>query len=178
MKTMKQTDSKANTSHSIRKHTSTARKHIDNLTQSGHVITLLNDYSSSATGEYITLDFSNTAVFSPAIAEEAVAVIRSMYEAEYYGAAGFFRNYPLDIPFEYISFAANKSLLQRPYIVRLTILSLLFVPSTNPFDNGLATEFSTAARSFSNPIEKRESSFKVDFLYFSMKRYNRGILLR
>ena len=80
--------------------------------------------------------------------------------------------------FEYISFAANKSLLQRPYIVRFTILSLLFVPSTNPFDNGLATEFSTAARSFSIPLAKRESSFKVEFYYFSIKRYSRGILLR
>lgn len=60
MKTMKQTDSKAN---SARKQTTShsARKHIDNLTQSGHVITILDDYSSSATGEYITLDFSNIA---------------------------------------------------------------------------------------------------------------------
>ena len=30
--------------------------------------------------------------------------------------------------FEYISFAANKSLLQRPYIVRFTILCVLFDP--------------------------------------------------
>lgn len=56
------------------------------------------------------------------------------------GVTGFFRNYPLGVVFEYINFAANKSPLQCPYIVRFTILSLLFVPFTNPFDNGLATE--------------------------------------
>ncbi len=98
-------------------------------------------------------------------------------KGEYSGRFWFFRNYPLGLIFEYINFADNKSLLHRPYIVRFTILSLLFVPSTKPFDNGLATEFSTAARSFSNPNEKRESFFKFDFLYFSMKRYNRGMLL-
>ena len=78
-------------------------------------------------------------------------------KGEYSGRFWFFRNYPLGLIFEYINFADNKSLLHRPYIVRFTILSLLFVPSTKPFDNGLATEFSTAARSFSNPNEKRES---------------------
>lgn len=104
--------------------------------------------------------------------DEQISLLR------YHDLKRFLRNYPLGILFEYISFAANKSLLQRPYIVRLTILSLLFVPSTNPFDNGLATEFSTAARPLSKPREKRDSSFKVDFLYFSMKRYSRGILLR
>ena len=59
--------------------------------------------------------------------------------------SGFFRNYPY-YPFDNISFAANNSLLQRPYMVRFIIFNLLFVPSTKPFDKGLATAFSTAAK--------------------------------
>ena len=80
----------------------------------------------------------------------------------------FFRKYPYSYLGLYINFAANKFLLQRPYIVRFTIFNLLFVPSTNPFDNGLATEFSTASRSLSRPSAKRESSFMLDFLYRSI----------
>lgn len=104
--------------------------------------------------------------------------LRRLDFAEHSVRSWFFRNHPLFGTFEYISFTANKSLLQRQYIVRFTILSLLFVPSTNPFDNGLATEFSTAARSLFKPFAKHENPFKVEFLYFSMKRYSRGILLR
>ena len=82
----------------------------------------------------------------------------------YYGKNGFFRKYPFSYFDLYINFVANKSLLQRPYIVRFIIFNLLFVPSTNPFDNGLETEFSTASRSLSRPSAKRESSFIPDFL--------------
>ena len=41
----------------------------------------------------------------------------------------------------YISFAANNFLLHRPYIVRFTIFTLLFVPSTKALLKSLATAF-------------------------------------
>ena len=86
----------------------------------------------------------------------------------------FFRNCPY-YPFDKISFAANNSLPQRPYMVRFIIFNLLFVPSTKPFDKGLATAFSMADKSFSSPEAKRESSFKALFLYFSINRYKHGM---
>ena len=86
----------------------------------------------------------------------------------------FFRNCP-SYPFSNISLAVNNSLPQRPYMVRFIIFNLLFVPSTKPFDRGLATAFSTADKSFSSPDAKRESSFKSLFLYFSIKRYKYGM---
>lgn len=88
----------------------------------------------------------------------------------------FFRNYPYHSPFAYISFAAKSALLHLPYIVRFTIFNLLFVPSTKPFESSLATEFSTASISFSNPFANRDISFKSEFLYRSINKYNRGIL--
>lgn len=86
---------------------------------------------------------------------------------EYFTLRGFFRNYPYQL-LESISFAANNSLPQRPYIVRFIIFNLLFVPSTKSLDKGLATAFSTADKSFSSPEAKRDSSFKSLFLYFSI----------
>ena len=77
---------------------------------------------------------------------------------------GFFRNYPYHSSFAYISFAAKSALLHLPYIVRFTIFNLLFVPSTKPFESSLATEFSTASISFSNPFANRDISFKSEFL--------------
>ena len=100
------------------------------------------------------------------------------FTCDYSGGLWFFRKYPYSYLGLYINFAANKFLLQRPYIVRFTIFNLLFVPSTNPFDNGLATEFSTASRSLSRPSAKRESSFMLDFLYRSINKYRRGIHFR
>lgn len=88
--------------------------------------------------------------------------------------ARFFRNCP-SYSFSNISLAVNNSLPQRPYMVRFIIFNLLFVPSTKPFDRGLATAFSTADKSFSSPDAKRESSFKSLFLYFSIKRYKYGM---
>lgn len=88
----------------------------------------------------------------------------------------FFRKYPYHSPFAYISFAAKSALLHLPYIVRFTIFNLLFVPSTKPFESSLATEFSTASISFSNPFANRDISFKSEFLYRSINKYNRGIL--
>ena len=88
----------------------------------------------------------------------------------------FFRNYPYHLTFAYISFAAKSALLHLPYIVRFTIFNLLFVPSTKPFESSLATEFSTASISFSNPFANRDISFKSEFLYRSINKYNRGIL--
>ena len=76
----------------------------------------------------------------------------------------FFRNYPYHSSFAYISFAAKSALLHLPYIVRFTIFNLLFVPSTKPFESSLATEFSTASISFSNPFANRDISFKSEFL--------------
>jgi len=78
----------------------------------------------------------------------------------------------------YISLASNKRLLHRPYIVRLIILSLLFVPSTNPFESELATEFSTASMSLASPFAKREIFSKLDFAYFSINRYNNDKFFR
>lgn len=97
--------------------------------------------------------------------------------AEYSVAARFFRNHPF-YPFDNISFAASSSLPQRPYMVRFIIFNLLFVPSTKPFDKGLATAFSTADKSFSSPEAKRESSLRSLFLYFSINRYKQGMLFR
>ena len=97
--------------------------------------------------------------------------------SEYSVAARFFRNHPF-YPFDNISFAANSSLPQRPYMVRFIIFNLLFVPSTRPFDKGLATAFSTADKSFSSPEAKRESSLRSLFLYFSINRYKQGMLFR
>ena len=97
--------------------------------------------------------------------------------SEYSVAARFFRNHPF-YPFDNISFAANSSLPQRPYMVRFIIFNLLFVPSTKPFDKGLATAFSTADKSFSSPEAKRESSLRSLFLYFSINRYKQGMLFR
>lgn len=87
----------------------------------------------------------------------------------YFDPSGFFRNYPF-VVLEQISFAARRSFPQRPYIVRFIIFNLLFVPSTNPFDNGLATAFSTAGKSLSRPEAKREISFKLLFLYLFMAK--------
>lgn len=105
---------------------------------------------------------------------KAIRFAYKLYEGEYYGAAGFFRNCP-SYSFSNISLAVNNSLPQRPYMVRFIIFNLLFVPSTKPFDRGLATAFSTADKSFSSPDAKRESSFKSLFLYFSIKRYKYGM---
>ena len=63
----------------------------------------------------------------------------------------------------YISFAANNFLLHRPYIVRFTIFTLLFVPSTKALLKSLATAFSTAEISFSNPLAKDANSFNERF---------------
>ena len=98
-----------------------------------------------------------------------VSVLRNMCAHNW-----FFRNYPFQL-FNNISFAANNSLPQRPYMVRFIIFNLLFVPSTKPFDKGLDTAFSTADKSFSSPEAKRESSFKSLFLYFSINRYKHGM---
>ncbi len=57
---------------------------------------------------------------------------------DYSGALWFFRNYPCHSTFAYISFAAKSALLHLPYIVRFTIFSLLFVPSTKPFEGSSA----------------------------------------
>ena len=58
----------------------------------------------------------------------------------------------------YTDFICNKSKkVPDPnvgYMVRLTILSLLLVPSTNPLLRSLATAFSTALISFSRPLTK------------------------
>lgn len=89
---------------------------------------------------------------------------------------GFIRNYPYHSTLTYISFAAKSALLHLPYIVRFTIFNLLFVPSTKPFESSLATEFSTASISFSNPFANRDISFNSEFLYRSIIKYNRGIL--
>ena len=110
--------------------------------------------------------------------EQLNPVKRSKLEkAEYYRYFWFFRNHPF-YPFDNISFAANSSLPQRPYMVRFIIFNLLFVPSTKPFDKGLATAFSTADKSFSSPEAKRESSLRSLFLYFSINRYKQGMLFR
>ena len=47
-----------------------------------------------------------------------------------------------------INLAAKSLHPHLPYIVRFTILTLVFVPSTNPFDKGDDTAFSIASRSF------------------------------
>ena len=75
---------------------------------------------------------------------------------EYSVWIGFFRNHPF-YPFDNISFAASSSLPQRPYMVRFIIFNLLFVPSTKPFDRGLATAFYTADKSFSSWIFLEEA---------------------
>lgn len=98
----------------------------------------------------------------------------STTQNQLHGVLGVFRNCP-SYPFSNISLAVNNSLLQRPYMVRFIIFNLLFVPSTKPFDRGLAIAFSTADKSFSSPDAKRESSFKSLFLYFSIKRYKYGM---
>lgn len=101
---------------------------------------------------------------SPGIIKFEPQIVKKYQNAvthEYSVTLGFFRNYPYQLCDAYIRFAASSSLLQRPYMVRFIIFSLLFVPSTNPLDNGLATAFSTAGKSFSRPEAKRESSFKV-----------------
>lgn len=49
--------------------------------------------------------------------------------------------------------------MHHPYMVRFTILSLLLVLSTKPLLRSLATAFSTAAISFSNPLANAASSF-------------------
>lgn len=72
------------------------------------------------------------------------------------GLLGFFRNCP-SYPFSNISLAVNNSLPQRPYMVRFIIFNLLFVPSTKPFDRGLATAFYTADKSFSSWIFLEEA---------------------
>ena len=68
------------------------------------------------------------------------------------------------VAFLYINFADNKCLPQRPYMVRLTIFKRLLVPSTKPLLLSLATAFSTASISFSNPLANEAISFIVDFL--------------
>lgn len=114
------------------------------------------------------------------IEEEYVECTSLNYLSNYlYKVAGinwFFRNYPYHSTFAYISFTAKSALLHLPYIVRFTIFNLLFVPSTKPFESSLATEFSTASISFSNPFANRDISFKSEFLYRSINKYNRGIL--
>ena len=66
----------------------------------------------------------------------------------------------------YINLAANNFLPHRPYIVRFTIftLLLLLVPSTKALLKSLATAFSTAEISFSNPFANDASSFTEEFL--------------
>ena len=98
----------------------------------------------------------------------------STTQNQLHGVLGVFRNCP-SYPFSNISLAVNNSLPQRPYMVRFIIFNLLFVPSTKPFDRGLAIAFSTADNAFSSPVAKRESSFKSLFLYFSIKRYKYGM---
>ena len=78
----------------------------------------------------------------------------SVHSAVYSVLSGFFRYCPSYL-FSNISLAVNNSLPQRPYMVRFIIFNLLFVPSTKPFDRGLATAFSTADKSFSSPDAKR-----------------------
>ena len=98
------------------------------------------------------------------IFDEVQEVPRALASLKYFYENGFFRNYPYHSPFAYISFAAKSALLHLPYIVRFTIFNLLFVPSTKPFESSLATEFSTASISFSNPFANRDISFKSEFL--------------
>lgn len=102
------------------------------------------------------------------------ALLQKVRQNDYSGTLWFFRNNPYQL-LESISFAANNSLPQRPYIVRFIIFNLLFVPSTKPLDKGLATAFSTADKSFSSPEAKRGSFFKSLFLYFSINRYKHGM---
>ena len=83
------------------------------------------------------------------------------------GSSAYFGIYLLG---RYMSFASNNCRLHRPYIVRFIIFNLLFVPSTNPLDKGLTTEFSTASISFSSPTAKRDNSGISDSLYFSMNK--------
>ena len=82
-----------------------------------------------------------------------------------WGSSAYFGIYLLG---RYMSFASNNCRLHRPYIVRFIIFNLLFVPSTNPLDKGLTTEFSTASISFSSPTAKRDNSGISDSLYFSI----------
>ena len=103
------------------------------------------------------------------VSDKSVATIRTAtlqidISNEISDALRFFRNYPYHSSFAYISFAAKSALLHLPYIVRFTIFNLLFVPSTKPFESSLATEFSTASISFSNPFANRDISFKSEFL--------------
>ena len=69
------------------------------------------------------------------------------------------RNYP-GVSF---SFARSSMIPHRPYIILLTIFSLLFVPSTKPLLRGDATAFSTASMSLSRPRAKEENSFIPQF---------------
>ena len=79
------------------------------------------------------------------------------------------------VAFLYINFADNKCLPQRPYMVRLTIFKRLLVPSTKPLLLSLATAFSTASISFSNPLANEAISVIVDFLLRSINSYNKEI---
>ena len=56
-------------------------------------------------------------------------------------------------------------------MVRFIIFNLLFVPSTKPLDKGLATAFSTADKSFSNPEAKQESSFYCNNIQADSGKY-------
>ena len=74
----------------------------------------------------------------------------------------------------YINFAANRSLLHLPYIVRFTILSLLLFLLQNHSIMYCPLNFQQH-QVFSQPVAKRAISFNSEALYFSMYRYNSGI---
>lgn len=81
---MKQTSAKPKTK------TTTRRTHTtERIIQSGYTLTILDDYSNTATGEYITLDFSNTAARVPSLADEAISVISNQYKGKVASPAYF-----------------------------------------------------------------------------------------
>lgn len=65
---------------------------------------------------------------------------------------------------------AVKKAMPLPYIVRLIILNLLLIPSTNPLLLDEATEFSTASISFASPFAKDLKEGISLINCFSMKR--------
>ena len=71
-----------------------------------------------------------------------------------------------------INLAAKSLHPHLPYIVRFTILTLVFVPSTNPFDKGDDTAFSIASRSFFILSVNFLISWIAQVLYLSMKEYS------